>query len=603
MAVAAKPVEGAALDQGLDHLLVDGPQVHVLAEVKQTLEPPDALAGLDHVLDGFFAHALDRRQPEANHALIALAGLLVQRREIDVAVVDVGRHDLDAHPLAFGDVLDDLLRVAHFVGQQGRHELDGIVRLQIGRLVGDERIARRVALIEAIAGEPLDQFENLLGLVLLQALGDAAGEEPLFLLLNDGDLLLADGLDERVCVAQRDVAQPVANTHNLLLIYHNSVGLLEDLGHDRVGQGPFGAVLAVDVVRDQGHRAGAVEGVGGDQVLDAVRLHLHQQVLHAAGFELEHALGLAVDEDLEGLGLGDVELFQVELHAVVLLDQLAGPLQDAERLEAQEVHLQQAHLLDNRPFVLGDDVLGARGLVERHEVRQRLIGDDHAGGVHRGVAGQPFELAAHVDHLADQVVGIVRLLELGLGLQGLVERHVEREGHQLGEPVRFRQRDRQDAADVPNDGLGFHRSERDDLRDLAVLLPHVVDDVLPAGLAHVDIDIGHLVAGRVHEPLEQQVVPQRVHVAQAQAIADDRADAAAPGPHGNVVRAGVIAEVPDDQEVAGKALGLNHLEFAVEPLFDRGRHLAIAPLDAFQTQALRDSPRASSRRAAVNRGA
>ena len=101
-------------------------------------------------------------------------------------------------------------------------------------------------------------------------------------------------------------------------------------------------------------------------------------------------------------GLGDVELLQVEVHAVVLLDQLAGPLQDAERLEAQEVHLQQAHLLDDRAFVLGDDVVGARGLVERHEVRQRLIGDDHAGGVHRGVAGQPFELAADVDHLADQ---------------------------------------------------------------------------------------------------------------------------------------------------------------------------------------------------------
>ncbi len=206
------------------------------------------------------------------------------------------------------------------------------------------------------------------------------------------------------------------------------------------GQGPFGAVLAVDVVGDQDHRAGAVEGVGGDQVLDAVRLHLHQQVLHAAGFELEDALGLAVGEELEDLRVGEVELLEVEVHAVLLLDQLAGPLQDAERPQAQEVHLQQADLLDDRAFELGDDVVGARGLVERHEVRQRLVGDDHAGRVHRGVAGQALELAADVDHLAGQLVLVVGLLELRLGLQGLVERHVERVGHQLGEPVRLRQR-------------------------------------------------------------------------------------------------------------------------------------------------------------------
>ena len=350
----------------------------------------------------FSPDALDRRQAEADHALAALAGLLVQRREIDIAVVDVRRHHLDAHLPALADVLDDLVRVAHFVGQQGRHELDGPVGLHVRRLVRDERVPRRVALVEAVAREPLDQLEDLLRLVLLQALADAAGEEPLLLLLDDAGLLLADRLDERVCVAQRDVPQPVADLHDLFLVGHDAVGLFEDLGHDRVGQGPFGAVLAVDVVGDQDHRAGTVQGVGGDQVLDAVRLHLHQQVLHPARFELEDALGPAVREDLEGLRVGDVELLQVDLAAVLLLDQLAGPLQDAERLEAQKVHFQQADLLDHRAFILRDDVVGARGLVERDEVRQRLIGDDHAGGVDRGVPGQAFELAADVDHLAGQ---------------------------------------------------------------------------------------------------------------------------------------------------------------------------------------------------------
>ena len=55
VAVAAQPVERAGLDQGLDHLLVDRPQVHVLAEMEQALEPPELLAGLDDVLDRLFA--------------------------------------------------------------------------------------------------------------------------------------------------------------------------------------------------------------------------------------------------------------------------------------------------------------------------------------------------------------------------------------------------------------------------------------------------------------------------------------------------------------------------------------------------------------------
>ena len=45
VAVAAQPVERAGLDQRLDHLLVDRPQVHALAEVEQALEPPDASCG------------------------------------------------------------------------------------------------------------------------------------------------------------------------------------------------------------------------------------------------------------------------------------------------------------------------------------------------------------------------------------------------------------------------------------------------------------------------------------------------------------------------------------------------------------------------------
>ena len=81
----------------------------------------------------------------------------------------------------------------------------------------------------------------------------------------------------------------------------------------------------------------------------------------------------------------------------------------------------------------------------------------------------------------------------------------------------------------------------------------------PAVLADVDVDIGHLVAARVHEPLEQQPVLDRIDVAQPQQVAHHRADARASGADGDAVVAGVVAEVPDDQEVRAELLRCDDL--------------------------------------------
>jgi len=60
-------------------------------------------------------------------------------------------------------------------------------------------------------------------------------------------------------------------------------------------------VLAPVVVRDQVHRARPEEGVGGDEVLEPVGLHLNQEAAHAAGLELEDAGGLATPEEVQDL--------------------------------------------------------------------------------------------------------------------------------------------------------------------------------------------------------------------------------------------------------------------------------------------------------------
>ena len=64
-----------------------------------------------------------------------------------------------------------------------------------------------------------------------------------------------------------------------------------------------GAFLALDEIvhHAASERARTVQGHEGDQVLEALRLHLDDDVPHARRFELEDAGGLAAAEKLVGL--------------------------------------------------------------------------------------------------------------------------------------------------------------------------------------------------------------------------------------------------------------------------------------------------------------
>ena len=157
-ALPAQRVEGAGLDQALHDLAVEDLGVVLEEEVEGRLEAAGPLPGRDELLDGRLADALDRGQAEADVAALD--------REAEVARVDVGRQDLDAHLVALADVLDDLGRrpALGFRGQQGGHEVDRVVGLEVGRLVGQEGVGGAVGLVEAVLGELLDLLEDLVGL-------------------------------------------------------------------------------------------------------------------------------------------------------------------------------------------------------------------------------------------------------------------------------------------------------------------------------------------------------------------------------------------------------------------------------------------------------
>ena len=235
-----------------------------------------------------------------------------------------GRLDLDAEPLRLGAELRELVGIAHVEGHRRREELDRIVRLHIGGLIGDERVGGGVALVEAVVGEPLEQFEDRLGLRAIDVALDATGDEAAALLLHLAADLLAHRAPQQVGLAERIAGQDLRGLHHLLLVDDDAEGLAQDrleLGMDVVGL--LHAVLARAIGRDVRHRTRPVERDQRDDVLEAVRPHVEQRAPHALTFQLEDAHRLGARQ--HGVGLFVVERDRREIDLDAALAQRARP--------------------------------------------------------------------------------------------------------------------------------------------------------------------------------------------------------------------------------------------------------------------------------------
>ena len=96
--------------------------------------------------------------------------------------------------------------------------------------------------------------------------------------------------------------------------------------------------------------------------------------------------------------------------------QLDGEVEHRERLQAEKIELHQARRLDPFHVELGDRHQRFRIAIERHQLGQRPVADDDAGGVGRGVAVQAFELLRDVEGARDDRIAVA------LGLQARLVR-------------------------------------------------------------------------------------------------------------------------------------------------------------------------------------
>ncbi len=245
---------------------------------------------------------------------------------------------------------------------------------------------------------------------------------------------------------------------------------------------------------------------------------------------LQHGEGGVVVEG-DGVDVGPLSLG--------LGHEVEGPFDDREVAQAEEVHLEQPELLHPVHLVLGDDgclggILAALGLALDGEVLgERFLGDDHGGGVDAVLAPQALEALGHVDDASGLFVGGVHVpqaLRRGVAVvesvdavetcpQRRVAAHDER-GHGLGDPVADEIGVPEHSGRVAHRGPGLDGREGHDLRHAvcAVALGGVPDHLAPVALVEVHVDVGHLLAPGVQEPLEEQVVTDRVEVDDPEAV-------------------------------------------------------------------------------------
>src|SRR5262249_36215290 len=138
-------VHSAGLDQALDHAAVDGGEIYAFAKFVEGSVAALLVAGSADGFDRAFSGRFLAAGAEADGFAIG--------SEAPFGVVDIGRQDADAHFAALIDVLDDFGGVTGFRGKQRGHEIDRIVRLEIGGNKREIGVGGGVRLIEAVAGE------------------------------------------------------------------------------------------------------------------------------------------------------------------------------------------------------------------------------------------------------------------------------------------------------------------------------------------------------------------------------------------------------------------------------------------------------------------
>ena len=135
-------------------------------------------------------------------------------------------------------------------------------------------------------------------------------------------------------------------------------------------------MLAIDEIVNHAalNRPRPIQRIERRQIFDGVRLVAPQHIAHAVRFKLEHAGSEPAMEDLlvcNWIVRNSIQIGERILFAAVGLYQLQRVIENRERGQAQEVHFEQAHLLDGNHVECSNNFVVLRA-IQRYQFLQRL---------------------------------------------------------------------------------------------------------------------------------------------------------------------------------------------------------------------------------------
>ena len=425
--------------------------------------------------------------------------------------------------------------------------------------------------VEAVTGKLLDDVEDLLRRFFVDISLRTPFDELRALLLHDVRLLLAHGAPEKVGLAEGVPGEYGGALHHLLLVEDDAVGLAQHAFEQRMEiLHRSASVLALNILvhHSAAEGAGTVHGEHGDKVLETVHLELLEQLAHSGRFKLEDSQSVGLLQHFVGLPVVERDALHVGERLPPQRDVLQRLFDDGERPESEEVHLDEAELLDGLHRILRDNLVLADA-ANGDEIGNRDGGDHHSGRVLRTVAGKPFDVGGDVEHARHHRVALFQLGKLGNLLDGLADGVDSHRGNEPRDGDDVAHGHAEHPADVGHRRPALETSERDDLRYLVVpvLLGDVMKQFVAPLVGDVRIDIGHADTLGVEEALKEQVILDRVELGNLEAPGHKRARGGASSrTYRNLSLLRGLDDARDDQEVAREPHRIDHADLKIETL-------------------------------------
>ena len=239
-----------------------------------------------------------------------------------------------------------------------------------------------------------------------------------------------------------------------------------------------------------------------------------------------------------------------------------------QRFQPQEIHFQQAKIVERSHGILADHVVAFDVVTKRDVIRQIAICDHHACSVHARVARQTFEDFGMIEKLTGCGFSGDRSFQFRILFNGCIERDVQLIWNHLCYAIGVAIAPPHHSPDVPHHAFRLEFAKSNDLCDaaFAILLPNIFENFAAARFAKIDIDIWRRNAVRIQKSLEDQAELQRIDIRNSENVGDHRAcSRAAPGPHRNAPLLREMDEVPNDEQITDESSLLQNAQLIIEP--------------------------------------